>query len=179
MKPTRRLVIGLITVLVLAVGVYAARTFAWPAIKAARIEGMNRDAAAFLAGGDPANALLTARKSLKSTTQNPEAWRVAAAAATVRKQPDALWYQDNLCRESPTLENRLEYLRLALSFEAAAHATAMVETMAEQARDHPEYHRLAAQIRLRTGHAEPPPETVLQRLRRIDTVYDAYRVTPH
>ncbi|MBC8041326.1 MAG: hypothetical protein H7Y06_12345 [Opitutaceae bacterium] len=153
MKTQHRVLIGLIAVVVFSGGLYAARTFAWPAFKAARVDGMNRDAAAFLAADDSANALLTARKSLKSTNQNPEAWRIAAAAATARNQPDAVWYQDNLCRESPTLENRLELLRLALRFEAAGHVGAMIDTMAGQASADPEYHRLAAQLRLRTGNA--------------------------
>jgi predicted Zn-dependent protease len=153
MKTNHRVIIGLLAAVVLAGGVYATRTFAWPAIKAARVNGMNRDAAAFLASDDPANALLTARKSLKSTIQNPEAWRIAATAATVRNQPDAVWYQDNLCRESPSLENRIELLRLSLRFNATDYAAAMIDTMADQASDDPEYHRLAAQIRLRTGNA--------------------------
>jgi Flp pilus assembly protein TadD len=152
MKTKHRVIIGLAAVVILVGGLYAARTFVWPAVKAARVDGMNRDAAAFLAAGDPGNALLTARKSLKSTTQNAEAWRIAAAAATARGQPDAVWYQENLCKEAPTLENRLEFLRLALRFDAAGYAATMIETMADQARDDPEYHRLAAQLRVRAGN---------------------------
>jgi cellulose synthase operon protein C len=151
MKTHHRVLLGLASVVVLAGGLYAARTLAWPAVKTARIDAMNRDAAAFLAAGDPANALLTARKSLKSTTRNPEAWRIAATAAAARNQPDAIWYQDNLSREAPTLENRLELLSLAVRFDAASHVAPLIDTMAAQAGDHPEYHRLAAQLRLRAG----------------------------
>lgn len=144
---------GLAAVIVVVGAAYGARELAWPALKSWRVDRMNRDARAFLVAGDPANALLTARKSLQSTNRNPAAWRIAVEASAARDRPDALWYQENLCREEPTLENRLELLRLALRFNLPGNAIGMIETMAEDARDIPEFHRLAAQIDTRTGRA--------------------------
>ncbi|MBC8009258.1 MAG: CDC27 family protein [Burkholderiales bacterium] len=149
----RRILLALAAVGVLAGGAFAAREYAWPAFKAARVDRMNRDAAEFLAADDLANALLVARKSLRSSTANPEAWRVAAAAAIAGGRPDAVWYQENLCREAPTRENRLEFLRLALHHKVPAYALGMIETMAESARADVEYHRLAALICRRSGRA--------------------------
>lgn len=153
--PRRRLVlISLAVVTVLIAGAFVGRAVAWPAYKRSRVAALNADALAFLDASDPANALLVARKSLRSTTQNPEAWRIAAIAAAQRERADAVWYQDNLCREQPTVENRLELLRLALRFNAPGLALDAVDALAGPAAELPEFHRLAAQIRLRTGRPD-------------------------
>ena len=134
------------------VGLYlGARYSAWPAFKAWRITRMNREARAFLTRGDLPNALLTARKSLQSSSRNPEAWRIAAATAAARQEPSAVWYQDNLCQEEPSKENQLELIRLCLRFDLAGYALGAVKRLETQAGEDPEFHRLAAQAYLRTG----------------------------
>ena len=143
---------GLLAVVLLGAGYYGARHYAWPAVKAWRITRMNREARDFLTAGDLPNALLTARKSLQSSTQNPDAWRIAAATSEAQQRPVAIWYQDNLCREEPTRKNRLELLRLALRFDLPAYALGTVTAMAKEANDDPAYHRLAAEIYQRTGN---------------------------
>jgi tetratricopeptide (TPR) repeat protein len=142
---------SLLAVVVLGGGYYVARHLAWPAFKDWRIARMNRAGAAFLAAGDPANALLTARKSLQSSTRNPAAWRLAVAASLARSRPEAVWYQDNLVREEPTRANQLELMRLALRFEVPGYALGAIKALATEARSDPEFHRLAARIYARTG----------------------------
>lgn len=138
---------------VLGGGYWAARYLAWPAFKDWRIARMNRDGQAFLAAKDPANALLTARKSLKSSTRNAEAWRIAVAATLAREQPDAVWYQENLVREEPTRANQIELIRLALHFEVPAYALSAIKAVEAEAREDPAYHRLAAQVYTRLGQS--------------------------
>jgi len=147
----RWLLAGLLAVPLLGGGYYLARHQAWPAVKAWRTGRMNRDARAFLTAGDPANALLTARKSLQSSTRNPEAWRIAVAASLARSRPEAVWYQDSLAREDPTRENRLELMRLALRFDVPGYALATIPALEKEAVADPEFHRLAAQAFARTG----------------------------
>ena len=147
----RWLVVSGLAVLVLAGGYYGARHYAWPAVKAWRITHMNREARGFLARGDLSNALLTARKSLEASTQNPEAWRVAAETSAAQQRAVAMWYQDNLCRLEPSRANYLELIRLSLRFDLPAYALGTVSKMAPEARDDPEYHRLAAEVYKRTG----------------------------
>jgi predicted Zn-dependent protease len=147
----RWLLAGLLAVPLLGGGYYLARYQGWPAVKAWRMARMNRDARAFLAAGDAANALLTARKSLQSSTRNPEAWRIAVAASIARSRSDAVWYQDSLSREEPTRANRLELVRLALHFEIPGYALAVMPDLEKEAQADPEFHRLAAQLYARTN----------------------------
>lgn len=144
---------GLLAGAVLGGGYWAARYLAWPAIKDWRIARMNRDGRAFLDAKDPANALLTARKSLQSSSRNAEAWRIAVAATLTREQPDAVWYQENLVREEPTRANRIELIRLALHFEVPAYALGAIKSVEQEAREDPGYHRLAAQVYVRLGRS--------------------------
>ncbi len=188
----RRWLLGsVLAVILLGAGYYGLRHVAWPAIKTARVERMNREARAFLVAGDPANALLVARKSLKSSTRNPAAWRIAAEASLARERPDTLWYQDNLCREEPTRENRLELIRLALHFGVPGYATGTLRTLAETAREDPVFHRLAAQVCARTGQAvaaryhleeltrlEPSDQTAQLDLAEVALAADPERLDP-
>ncbi len=156
MKPLRRRlkfwIFGtLITAVLLIGGYFGARQYAWPAVKAWRIERMNSDAREFLAAGDYANAVLIARKSLKASTQNLEAWRVAVAASKARDLPEAVSYQDSLCREFPSKENYLELMRLALRFEVPGFVLGVIKTAGPMAREDAEFHRLAARIYILTG----------------------------
>jgi Flp pilus assembly protein TadD len=182
---------GLLAAAVLGAGYYGLRHYAWPAVKAWRIARMNREAGAFLASGDLANALLTARKSLQSTTQNAAAWRIAAAAAAARHQPDAVSYQDSLCREEPTKENRLELIRLALRFDVPGYALRVIQAATKDARDDPEFHRLAAEVYTRTGQPllaklhlialtqlEPADRTAQLDLAEIELAADPLRKDP-
>lgn len=156
MKPVslrwkRRWIGVLLAVVLLGAGYYGLRYQAWPALKVRRIARMNREAQVFLDRGDLANALLAARRSLQASTANAEAWRLAAAAAKARELPEAVAYQESLCREEPTRENYLELMRLALHFNVPGNAlTALASLGGKESRD-PEFHRLAAQIYLRTG----------------------------
>lgn len=152
LKRWKRWLLGsLLAVALLGGGYYVARHLAWPAFKDWRIARMNRDGRAFLAAGDPANALLTARKSLQSSTRNPEGWRLAVASSLARSRPEAVWYQENLSKEEPTRENRLELMRLALRFEVPGYAFGAMKALEGEARSDPEFHRLAAQVYARTG----------------------------
>lgn len=154
-KKWQRWVLGsLLAVALLGGGYYVARHQAWPAVKAWRLARMNRDARAFLAAGDPANALLVARKSLQSSSRNAEAWRIAVAASLARQRPEAVWYQDSLVREEPTPENQLELMRLALRFEVPGYALGAIKAGEATARPEPEFHRLAAQIHARLGQVD-------------------------
>ena len=143
---------GLLAVVVLGAGYYGARYYAWPAFKAWRIARMNREAHTFLTEGDMANALLIARKNLQASNQNVEAWRIAAVASAARQRPEAVWYQDSLCRLEPTKENYLELMRLSIRFEVPDYALAAIKAVEKQAQDDPEFHRLAAEVYKHTGH---------------------------
>lgn len=152
LTPWKRWLFGSVfAAVLLGAGYYGARHYAWPAIKAWRVARMNREARAFFASGDLSNALLTARKSLQASTENPEAWRIAAATSAARQRPEAVRYQDSLCREEPTKENYLELIRLALRFDVPGYALGAVKTIATEARNDPVYHQLAAEVYARTG----------------------------
>lgn len=142
---------GIVTVVVLGVGYYVGRHYAWPAIKTWRIARMNQEAQKFLDTGDPANALLVARKSLQASTANADGWRIAAKASVARQRPDAVWYQDSLCREEPTKENYIELMRLALMFDVPDYAMSAIKSVEKDAVNDPNFHRLAAQAYERTG----------------------------
>lgn len=141
---------GLLAVAVLGGGYYVARHYAWPAIKTWRITRMNQEAQKFLDAGDAANALLVARKSLQASTANPAGWRIASKASAARQRPDAVWYQDSLCREEPTKENYIELIRLALLFDVPDYALTAIKAVEKEAGDDPTFHRLAAQAYQRT-----------------------------
>ena len=179
---------ALLTVTVLGTGYYGARHYAWPAFKTWRVARINRDARAFLAAGDTSNALLAARKSLQSSPHNAEAWHLAAAAAKARQSPEAVYYQDSLCREEPTKENFLELMRLALQFEVPGYARWALKAVALEARADPEFHRLAAQLEERNGQPvaakahlaaltalEPGDQTAQLDLAEIELVADPAR----
>jgi Flp pilus assembly protein TadD len=142
---------SMLAVVVLGAGYYGSRHYAWPAFKAWRMARMNREARAFLTSGDLANALLAARKSLQASTQNPEAWHIAAEVSEARQLPEAVWYQDSLCRVEPTKKNYLELIRLALGFDVPAYALRAIEIEGKDACNDPEFHRLAAQVYERIG----------------------------
>jgi tetratricopeptide (TPR) repeat protein len=145
---------GMLSMALITAVYFSGRYYFWPEFKAWRIERMNSEASAYLAAGDYANAVLMARKSLQSSSRNATAWRIAAAAADARQQPEALWYQDNLCREQPTVENHLEFIRMAVQFDVPGYALGAVETVTRDAPDDPRAHRLAAQVYERTNQRE-------------------------
>src|SRR6188508_2419020 len=101
-----------ITLVVLAGGLWGGRRIVVPKIKAWRVQRMNNEAREFLAKGDATNALLTARKILQSSKDNVEAWRIAVAATKTRDAPEIVWYQENLARLEPTKANYIELIRL-------------------------------------------------------------------
>lgn len=142
---------GAVLLVVLVAGYYGGKRYAWPAIKTWRIARMNQEAQKFLDSGDPANALLVARKSLQASTANADGWRIAAKASAVRQRADAVWYQDSLCREQPTKENYIELIRLALLFDVPDYALAAIKSVEKDAINDPTFHRLAAQAYVRTG----------------------------
>jgi Flp pilus assembly protein TadD len=147
---------ALVSSVVLLVGGYiGAKRYAWPKVKEWRIDRMNKVARDFLAQDDPANALLSARKTLQVSQDNVEAWRIAVAAAKKRQTPDVLFYQQNLATREPTKENYLELMRLALQFNAFQVAGQGIEALAKKAGDDPEFHALAARTYLRTGRTLP------------------------
>lgn len=135
----------------LAGGYWGGRRVVWPRVKAWRAERMNKEARDFLASGDDANALLTARKILQTSKDNIEAWRIAAAAARRRNTPDVVFYQQNVARLAPTKENYLELIRLSLQYGALRNANDGIEAIAAKAGDDPEFHALAAQFYRRIG----------------------------
>ena len=163
---------SVLTVAVLGAGYYGAKRLVWPGVKAWRIARMNREASAYLASGDLSNAMLTARKSLKSSSANAEAWRIAAATAAARNLPEAVWYQDNLCREEPTKANQLQLIRLALRFEVPNFALGALKVMAQEPHADPEFYRLAAQVytRTRQPHAAESSLQALVKLQPSDHV---------
>lgn len=135
-----------------ATGWFAVRHFAGDWLNTRLVERYNRAAASEMAGGDAANALVLARRSLQRAPDHVEAWRLAAAAARQRDQPDALYYQENLARVKPTKENEYELIRLALHFGLDAEAVRRVKAIAASATRDPAYLRLAAQAYLRQGN---------------------------
>lgn len=136
---------------VLPAGYWGGRRLVWPKVKAWRAERMNQEARDFLAAGDDANALLTARKIIQASNNNLEAWRIATAAARKRKTIDVVFYQSNVARLEPTKANYLELIRLALEHDAVKSAGDGIEAIASKASDDPEFHTLAAQYYRRIG----------------------------
>jgi cellulose synthase operon protein C len=143
----------IVAVVVLPGGYWGARKLVWPKVKSWRAERMNKEARDFLAQGDNANALLTARKILATpgNGENLEAWRIATAAARKRGGPDVIGYQYKLARLEPTKENYLELLRLALQYGPPAYADEAIKAIGAKANDDPEFHALAAQFYRRIG----------------------------
>jgi cellulose synthase operon protein C len=142
----------LVTLAVLTpVGYWGARRVVWPKVKAMRAEGMNKEAREFLARGDNANALITARKILGTSTTNVEAWRIATAAARNRETPEVVGYQTGLARAEPTKANYLELIRLALRYNALTNADEAIKAIGPKASDDAEFHSLSAQFYQRIG----------------------------
>ncbi|MEO7797931.1 MAG: hypothetical protein ABIY47_09435 [Opitutaceae bacterium] len=135
----------------LPVGYWGARRVVWPKVKAMRTERMNKEARAFLASGDNANALLTARKILAASNTNIDAWRIATAAARNRETQEVVGYQSSLARLEPTKANYLELIRLALRYNLLTNAEEGIKAIGAKANDDPEFHALAAQFNRRVG----------------------------
>jgi cellulose synthase operon protein C len=146
-------VIAIVVLGVLGGAAYGVRSYAFPAVKRWRVKSMNTDAREFLAKGDGVNALLLARKSLNMAPQNADAWRIAVTAAKLKKTPEVIVYQDNLCRVEPTKENYLELIRLSLEVGPAAYSYALegIKATAKDSAADPEYHRLAVDLYGRLG----------------------------
>jgi cellulose synthase operon protein C len=145
----------LATMMFLAGGYVVARKYAWPTVKGWRVQRMNAVAREFLAKDDPANALLSARKTLQASQDNVEAWRIAVAASKKRDDPDVTFYQQNLAQRDPTKENYLELMRLGLKYNRYPYVGEGIKAIAKRANDDPEFHSLAAQTYLRTGKTLP------------------------
>ena len=135
----------------LPAGYWGARRVVWPKVKAMRAERMNKEAREFLARGDNANALITARKILGTANTNVEAWRIATAAARNRETAEVVGYQSNLARLEPTKANYLELIRLALRYNTLNFADEGIKAIGAKASDDPEFHSLAAQFYQRIG----------------------------
>lgn len=135
---------------VLVGGYFTARRVVWPAVKTWRVERMNADAREFLDKKDYPNALLTARKALRSSTISIEGWRIAVQAAEAQNSGEALYYQQNLLRLEPTKKNYLDMIRLSLKLNAPGYATQAMKNasqeLSDQVREDPEFHRLAARV---------------------------------
>jgi cellulose synthase operon protein C len=142
---------SVLTVGLLVGGAVGGKRYLWPKIKSWRIERMNGEAREFLAKGDANNALLTARKTLQTSQENVEAWRIAVAAAKTRQTNEVLYYQQNLARLDPTKENYLELIRLCIRYNAFGPAMEAIKNVAKNANDDPEFHSLASQVYLRAG----------------------------
>lgn len=142
---------SVLTVTVLLGGALGGKRYIWPAVKSWRMERMNREAREFLAKGDFNNALLTARKTLQSSQENVEAWRIAVAAAKSRETNEVVYYQQNFARLQPTKENYLELIRMCVRFNLYNAAQDAIKSVAKNANDDPEFHSLAAQVYLRTN----------------------------
>ena len=147
------LAIGAGLVALLGGGWYTVRHVAGNWLNNHLIERYNRSAAEELAKGDAPNALVLARRSLQRAPGHVEAWRLAAAAARQRDQPDALYYQENLARVDPSKENKYELIRLTLHFGMDADAVRQIKALTGTAKDDAAYLTLAAQAYLRQGNA--------------------------
>ncbi len=156
-------------------GYYGVRHRAWPAYKERRVQDLNDKARAYYEAGDHANAVVFARKSLQSTTVNPEAWAIAAAACKARDQRAAIGYQDNLLHIQPTKENHLEFIRLCLQFNAPPLARDSISAIATEAADDPEYHELAAEVFTKLGETFSA-RSHLERLTALRTDHDVARL---
>lgn len=139
--------VGLVVgALALAGGGYALLRYTlWPAYRSWSIARMNTMAARFIAENDPRNALLTVRKVLGKRPNNAEAWRLGTKAADMRSSGEAVLFQQRLCRFENTTANQLELIRLALKYGAYSTGLEAIKSAAVEAKDRPEYHRLAAE----------------------------------
>lgn len=147
------LITAILAVLVLGVTGYAGRRYGVPVVRRWRVSKMNTEAREFLAKGDSQNALLLARKSVGMGGQSADAWRIAVAAAKLKKTADVVYYQNELCRAEPTKQNYLELIRLALEFQQGYYALEGVKAAAKDSVGDPEYHRLAVELYENLGRA--------------------------
>ena len=150
-KRLRWLIIVVSTGTLVVGGYFGGRYYVWPAFKARRIDRINRDGQGFLLAHDYANALLTARKSLQASSENPVAWQLASSAAAAQDLPDAVFYQDSLAREAPSKANYLSLMRLSLRFDVPDYGLTALKSVGVEGRDDPEFHRVAAALYERTG----------------------------
>jgi cytochrome c-type biogenesis protein CcmH/NrfG len=158
----KRWTVVLVTLAVLApAGYWGTKRLVWPKVRAWRSERMNKEARDFLAAGDDANALLTARKILAASTNNVEAWRIATTAARNRKIPDVVYYQKNLAGLEPTKANYLELMRLSLEYGSLGTVLEAINAIGQKASDDPEFHALAAKFYRRTNQLVPAKYALL------------------
>lgn len=140
-----------VAVVMLGGSAYLARRYGAPAVKEWRVSKMNAEAREFLTKGDSANALLLARKSFGISGSNVDAWRIAVAAAKLKKTSEVIYYQLNLCRVQPTKQNYLELIRMSLEFGAYNYAADAIKAAAKDSAADPEYHRMAVELYEKTG----------------------------
>ena len=145
------LITATFAVLLLAGSGYAARRYGVPAVKRWRVAKMNTEARAFLAKGDSENALLLARKSVAMGGQSADAWRIAVAAAKLKKTADVVYYQNELCRAEPTKQNYIELIRVSLEFQQYYYALEGVKAAAKDSSGDADYHRMAVELYEKLG----------------------------
>lgn len=153
MKSTQKIVLLSLAIAlpVLGGGYLLAKKVLWPHYKEYRAARFERSAREFLDQGDYDNAMLFVRKNLAANQQSIPNWRLAAEIAEKRQSPQALYFRRRLALLEPTLENRLQLIRLALDLNATAEAAEAVAGAGPEARDSAEFHELAARTYLGRG----------------------------
>lgn len=136
-------------------GYYLLRYQAWTAYRNWSIGRMNGMARDFIAANDSRNALLTVRKVLSSRPNDAEAWKLGVTASDQANSNEAVLFQRNLCRIQKTTANYVELMRLSLKYQAYSYGVDAINAVAQDARQLPDYHRMAAEI-YRRVHRDLP-----------------------
>ncbi len=145
-RSTRIIVLAWTAVGLIAAGVVGYHYVLKPGYREWREKRANSIAREHLEKGDYASAITAARKAIQYNPANANAWKLAVEIAEKQESPHVFVYQQGLANASPTLENRLEFIRVAIKHRAFTQAQDTINKIGSEAANSPEFYQLAAEV---------------------------------
>src|SRR5690606_20488443 len=121
-RSTRILVLSCSAAGLIAASIFGYRLVLKPLYRVCREKRANSIAREHLEKGDYTAAITAARKAIQYNPANANAWKLAVDIATKQESPHLFVYQQGLANAAPTLENRLEFIRVAIKYRAYQQA---------------------------------------------------------
>jgi Uncharacterized enzyme of heme biosynthesis len=145
-RSTRILVLSCSAAGLIAASIVGYRLVLKPGYREWREKRANSIAREHLEKGDYTAAITAARKAIQYNPANANAWKLAVDIATKQESPHLFVYQQGLANAAPTLENRLEFIRVAIKYRAYQQAQDVINKIGTEATNSPEFYQLAAEV---------------------------------
>lgn len=148
--------VKLITGAALLVALGLSLVWGWPRYQRHRQDQTLRQARAFIAAGDFANASLSVRQVLYGAPAHLQACRIMVELAEIARSPAALSWQERVVEISPTLPERLRLARAALLWQAppCSLAAQTLRELESPCGNLAEFHVLSAELALKLNRVD-------------------------